>query len=123
MNIRFVPVRKRGKLPGPVVQAKYVKEYGEDIFEMQKGPLNSSDSVVVVDDLIATGYICFRMMLTTGGSAKATGELVKQFGAQLLEYAFIMELTFLNGWKNLHAPVWRLVTEDETSKAGYANSN
>jgi adenine phosphoribosyltransferase len=58
LNIRFIPVRKRGKLPGPCVQAKYVKEYGEDIFEMQKGPLTSSDKVVVVDDLIATG-MCF----------------------------------------------------------------
>jgi hypothetical protein len=55
LNIRFVPVRKRGKLPGECVQAKYVKEYGEDIFEMQKGRMTSSDRVVVVDDLIATG--------------------------------------------------------------------
>ena len=55
LNIRFVPVRKRGKLPGPTVQAEYVKEYGADIFEMQRGVLTSSDRVVVVDDLIATG--------------------------------------------------------------------
>ena len=55
LNIRFVPVRKRGKLPGPTVQAEYVKEYGADIFEMQTRVLTSSDRVVVVDDLIATG--------------------------------------------------------------------
>jgi hypothetical protein len=55
LNIRFVPVRKRGKLPGECVQAKYVKEYGEDIFELQKDRLSPSDRVVVVDDLIATG--------------------------------------------------------------------
>jgi hypothetical protein len=55
LNVRFVPVRKKGKLPGEVVQAEYVKEYGADIFEMQKGRLTSSDRVVVVDDLIATG--------------------------------------------------------------------
>ena len=55
LNIRFVPIRKRGKLPGDCVQAKYVKEYGEDVFEMQKGRLTSDDRVVVVDDLIATG--------------------------------------------------------------------
>ena len=42
-------------------------------------------------------------------------------GAKLVEYVFLMELGFLAGWKNLDAPVWRLVTEDETSKAGYAN--
>jgi hypothetical protein len=40
----------------------------------------------------------------------------------MLEYAFIMELTFLAGWKNLDAPVWRLVTEDGDAKAGYANA-
>jgi len=55
LNIRFIPVRKKGKLPGETEQAKYVKEYGEDIFEMQKGRLSSEDRVVVVDDLIATG--------------------------------------------------------------------
>ena len=58
-----------------------------------------------------------------GGSAKATGEMVKKLGAELLEYAFIMELTFLHGWKNLDAPVWRLVTEAASSKAGYVNAN
>ena len=55
LNIRFIPVRKRGKLPGETIQAEYVKEYGADIFEMQKGKLTSKDRVVVVDDLIATG--------------------------------------------------------------------
>jgi hypothetical protein len=55
LNVRFVPVRKKGKLPGEVIQAEYIKEYGTDIFEMQKGRLTSSDRVVVVDDLIATG--------------------------------------------------------------------
>jgi adenine phosphoribosyltransferase len=62
-------------------------------------------------------------MLTTGGSAKATGDLVKQLGAQMLEYCFIMELKFLSGWKHLDAPAWRLITEHETSKAGYADSS
>jgi adenine phosphoribosyltransferase len=55
LNIRFVPVRKKGKLPGETVQATYVKEYGADIFEMQKGVLKSTDRIVVIDDLIATG--------------------------------------------------------------------
>jgi len=56
-----------------------------------------------------------------GGSAKATGEIIKTLGATMLEYAFIMELTFLKGWMNLDAPVWRMCTEDETSKAGYSH--
>jgi hypothetical protein len=45
--------------------------------------------------------------------------MVKQSGAQILEYLFIMELAFLSGWKSLDAPVWRLVTENASSKAGY----
>ena len=55
LNVRFIPVRKKGKLPGPTMQAKYEKEYGSDIFEMQMGRLTEVDRVVVVDDLIATG--------------------------------------------------------------------
>lgn len=65
LNIRFVPVRKKGKLPGEVVQAKYVKEYGADIFEMQRGVLKSTDRVVVIDDLIATGT-CFPFPVPDG---------------------------------------------------------
>jgi adenine/guanine phosphoribosyltransferase-like PRPP-binding protein len=45
--------------------------------------------------------------------------MVKEMGAQIIEYAFIMELSFLNGWKSLNAPVWRLITENAESKAGY----
>jgi len=62
LDIQFVPVRKKGKLPGETIQAKYVKEYGEDVFEMQKGTMKSSDRVVVVDDLIATGMAPSRMV-------------------------------------------------------------
>jgi adenine/guanine phosphoribosyltransferase-like PRPP-binding protein len=50
------------------------------------------------------------------------GELVDQLGATMLEYAFIMELTFLEGWKHLNAPVWRIVTEDEDCRAGYCKA-
>ena len=56
-----------------------------------------------------------------GGSAKATGEIINQLGAELLEYVFIMELAFLNGWKQLEAPVWRIATEEKGTKAGYAS--
>lgn len=59
LNIRFVPVRKKGKLPGETVQAKYEKEYGADIFEMQMGVLTETDRVVVIDDLIATGRVLY----------------------------------------------------------------
>lgn len=51
----FVPVRKRGKLPGPTVTASFRKEYGEDHFQMQAGAIKPGQTVVVLDDIIATG--------------------------------------------------------------------
>ncbi|WFD37486.1 adenine phosphoribosyltransferase [Malassezia japonica] len=70
----FVPVRKQGKLPGQCVQATFMKEYGEDIFEMQQGAIPAGSNVLIVDDLIATG-----------GSAKAAGELVKKLDANTVD--------------------------------------
>jgi adenine phosphoribosyltransferase len=51
----FAPVRKRGKLPGPTVQATFKKEYGEDWFEIQGDAVKAGQKVLVVDDIIATG--------------------------------------------------------------------
>ena len=51
----FVPVRKKGKLPGPTVTASYKKEYGEDYFQMQSDGVKPGQRVVIVDDIIATG--------------------------------------------------------------------
>ncbi|KAG1170476.1 hypothetical protein G6F70_007693 [Rhizopus microsporus] len=98
LGAAFVPVRKQGKLPGDCVQATYQKEYGEDIFELQKSALKEGDRVIIVDDLIATG-----------GSAAAAGQLVKQCNAKTVEYVFVMELDFLNGSKTLDAPVYSLI--------------
>ncbi|KAI8370833.1 adenine phosphoribosyltransferase [Choanephora cucurbitarum] len=98
LGAAFVPVRKQGKLPGECVQATYVKEYGEDVFELQKASLKEGARVIVVDDLIATG-----------GSAAAAGELIKKCNAETVEYVFVMELDFLNGSKNLDAPVYSLI--------------
>lgn len=55
LNASFVPVRKPGKLPGPVETASYKKEYGEDLFQMQADAVKKGDVVLVVDDIIATG--------------------------------------------------------------------
>lgn len=55
LGVGFVPVRKRGKLPGPTVTATYKKEYGEDIFEMQADAIHAGQKVLIVDDIIATG--------------------------------------------------------------------
>ncbi|KAI0269282.1 adenine phosphoribosyltransferase [Gloeopeniophorella convolvens] len=102
LGAAFVPVRKRGKLPGECVQATYEKEYGTDVFEMQADVIAPGQTVVVIDDLIATG-----------GSAAAAGELVAKQGGTLLEYLFIIELTFLKGADKLGAPVYSMVKVEE----------
>jgi len=51
----FVPVRKKGKLPGPTVEATYQKEYGQDFFQLQSDAISKGQKVLIVDDIIATG--------------------------------------------------------------------
>ncbi|KAJ7591144.1 phosphoribosyltransferase-like protein [Mycena floridula] len=101
LGAAFVPVRKAGKLPGRCVSATYNKEYGTDSFEMQADAIQPGQTVVVVDDLIATG-----------GSAKAAGELVTKLGGKTLEYLFVIELLFLQGASKLDASVYSLVKEE-----------
>ncbi|KAF2755458.1 adenine phosphoribosyltransferas-like protein 1 [Pseudovirgaria hyperparasitica] len=106
LGAAFVPVRKRGKLPGPTVTASYKKEYGEDFFQMQSDGVKTGQRVLVVDDIIATG-----------GSAAAAGSLVKQLGGTLLGYVFILELDFLKGRDKLDAPAITLLSgQTESSK-------
>ncbi|KAH0536579.1 hypothetical protein FGG08_006563 [Glutinoglossum americanum] len=95
----FVPVRKKGKLPGPTVTAGYVKEYGEDLFQIQADSIKDGQRVLIVDDIIATG-----------GSAAAAGSLVNQLGGNLVGYVFILELDFLKGREKLDAPVYTLLS-------------
>ncbi|CAI1623745.1 hypothetical protein SEUBUCD646_0M01230 [Saccharomyces eubayanus] len=102
LGVGFVPVRKAGKLPGECAQASYEKEYGTDVFEMQKNAIPVGSNVVIVDDIIATG-----------GSAVAAGELVDQIGANILEYDFVMELDFLKGRDKLNAPVFTLLNAQQ----------
>ncbi|KAK3942773.1 phosphoribosyltransferase-like protein [Diplogelasinospora grovesii] len=90
LNASFVPVRKKGKMPGPCVTAAYEKEYGTDYFQMQEGAVKPGQKVLVVDDIIATG-----------GSAAAAGSLVKKLGGELIGYLFILEIPFLKGREKL----------------------
>jgi adenine phosphoribosyltransferase len=85
-----VPVRKPGRLPWKVLTTTYELEYGQDSLEMHEDALARGDRVLVVDDLIATG-----------GTAKAVGEMAEKLGASVLGFAFLVELTFLNGRKAL----------------------
>ncbi|KAG5343060.1 Adenine phosphoribosyltransferase [Termitomyces sp. T112] len=102
LGAAFVPVRKRGKLPGECVSASYEKEYGTDIFEMQSDAIKPGQTVIVMDDLIATG-----------GSAKAAGELVAKQGGKTVEYLFIIELTFLKGVTKLDAPSYSIIQVED----------
>ncbi|MCJ1442936.1 MAG: adenine phosphoribosyltransferase [Stictis urceolatum] len=101
----FVPVRKKGKLPGDCVTAKYAKEYGVDEFQMQADAIEPGQGVLVVDDIIATG-----------GSAAAAGELVQKLGGRLIGYVFMLELDFLRGREKLNAPVFTLLSSQEAKK-------
>ncbi len=86
LDIGFVPVRKKGKLPHKTLQESYSLEYGEDTLEIHEDAFTEGEKVVIVDDLIATG-----------GTVGATVKLVKKLGADLVECAFIVELPDLKG--------------------------
>jgi adenine phosphoribosyltransferase len=80
----FVLVRKLGKLPAETVSAEYDLEYGSNSVEMHRDAISPGDKVVIVDDLLATG-----------GTTRATIELVEQLGGQIVALAFLIELTDL----------------------------
>lgn len=82
----LVIVRKPGKLPYKTYQATYELEYGTDTLEIHQDAIKTGQHVLIVDDLLATG-----------GTVKATAELVKRFDAQIVGIAFLIELAFLHG--------------------------
>ena len=97
INAGFIPVRKLGKLPAACIRATYELEYGTDSLEMHRDAIENGQRVIVVDDLLATG-----------GTARATVNLVKQIGGVVEGVAFLIELVALNGrsklrGENIHA--------------------
>ena len=86
----IVMVRKAGKLPGKTAKLAYTIEYGKDTIEIQKDILEKGQRVIICDDLLATG-----------GTAKAAGKLIEKVGGEITGFAFIIELTELNGIKGL----------------------
>ncbi|MBI2118425.1 MAG: adenine phosphoribosyltransferase [Elusimicrobia bacterium] len=91
LNAGIVPIRKKGKLPYKTVSATYALEYGTDTLEMHEDAISKGTRVLIVDDLLATG-----------GTAKATAELVKKCGGEIVGFAFLIELEFLKGRQNLN---------------------
>ena len=82
----FVPVRKPGKLPSSTIQQTYDLEYGSDTLEIHDDAIEPGQRVLIVDDLLATG-----------GTARATLDLVTKTGGDVVGLAFLVELQFLNG--------------------------
>ena len=80
-ELGFVPIRKPGKLPGETVSVTYDLEYGTSEIHMPKGSIKPSDKVLIIDDLLATG-----------GTAKACAHLIESQGAEVVGYAFVVEL-------------------------------
>jgi len=99
LNAGFVPVRKPGKLPAAVYAIEYDLEYGKDKLEIHQDAIPPGSQVLIVDDLIATG-----------GTAKATADLLTKIGCEVLGFAFIVELVGLGGREKLpHVPIITLV--------------
>ena len=88
----FVPIRKKGKLPGTTIAQDYKLEYGEAIMEIHDDALKPGEKVLLVDDLLATG-----------GTAEAGIRLVERLGASVVGCAFVVDLPDLGGRKRLEA--------------------
>ncbi|MDG2150508.1 MAG: adenine phosphoribosyltransferase [Planctomycetota bacterium] len=84
MDVGFVPIRKPGKLPHDTVSREYSLEYGTDTVEMHRDGVQSGQSLIIIDDLIATG-----------GTATAACELVEDVGAKVSALGFIIALDFI----------------------------
>jgi len=86
----FVPVRKKGKLPWKTRQAAYSLEYGEAVVELHEDAVAPGETILLVDDLLATG-----------GTAGAAITLLEEMGCHIAGISFLIELGFLNGREKL----------------------
>ncbi len=102
LGIGFVMLRKPRKLPGATIGLSYALEYGTDRIEMQADAVKPGDSVVLLDDLLATG-----------GTMAAGVKLLREAGAQVPLCAALIELTFLSGRARVEAPFEALLAYDD----------
>lgn len=86
LNKGFIPIRKPGKLPGNIIKKEYDLEYGKNVVEIDADSFNKGDKVLLIDDLLATG-----------GTAKASLDLIEEAGGEIVCAGFLIELTDLKG--------------------------
>ncbi|MFV0360674.1 adenine phosphoribosyltransferase [Tropicimonas sp.] len=92
LSVGFVPVRKKGKLPGPVISEAYTLEYGEAVVEIHDDAIEPGARVLLVDDLLATG-----------GTAEAGIRLIERLGGEIIGCAFVIDLPDLGGRAKLES--------------------
>ena len=107
LNLPLLLVRKKNKLPGETISKKYMLEYGEDEVEIHKNDIAPEDTVLVVDDLIATG-----------GTLKATCELIESTGAAVAGIFAVIGLPFLNYMDDLEKYEVKTLINYSTEKTG-----
>jgi adenine phosphoribosyltransferase len=94
----FVPIRKPGKLPWKAIREGYNLEYGSDAIEIHEDSVQAHDTVLMIDDVLATG-----------GTMEAAVKLVTRIGANIVGTAFLIDLAFLGGGKRMTAPVYSVL--------------
>ena len=92
LSVGFVPIRKKGKLPGAVISEEYTLEYGEAIVEVHDDAIQAGEKILLVDDLLATG-----------GTAEAGLKLIERLGGETIGCAFVIDLPDLGGRAKLEA--------------------
>jgi adenine phosphoribosyltransferase len=95
----IVVVRKAGKLPGRTVKKSYDIEYGSAVMELQQDAIDKGNSILIADDLIATG-----------GTAVAAAQMIKELGGKVAGFAFIIELSDLKGADRLRKMGYNVVS-------------
>lgn len=103
LGVGFIPVRKPGKLPAKTISASYELEYGQNVLHMHTDAIVEGQTILIVDDLLATG-----------GTVRATCDLVEQLGGIVGGIAVVVELIFLSGRDKLKSyDLVSLVTYDQ----------
>lgn len=91
LGVPLILARKKGKLPGKVIERSFALEYGEDVIQIQKNDIKKGENILLIDDLVATG-----------GTLKAAAALIEDSGATVIEICCIIGLPFLNNFEPLN---------------------